>query len=84
MDLEFQSLTEQFIFKATHPDHKINSNNKNTFHIRDPETVTKKWMEEMDYTEIANIQRLVLLRNRRRNLDTHIKVFREKVVRVHL
>ena len=30
---------------------------KNTIHIRDPNSVTKRWMEEMEYTEIANIQR---------------------------
>ena len=54
MDLDLQPVTSQFIFEATHPN---KNNKKNEAHIRDPKTVATKWMEELDYTEIANIQK---------------------------
>ena len=57
MHLEFQPITQDFINKATHPNHNMNSKEKQSIHIRDPKLVTKRWMEEMEYTEIANIQR---------------------------
>ena len=57
MHLEFQPITQDFIDKATHPNHNMNPEEKQSIHIRDPKSVTKRWMEEMEYTEIANIQR---------------------------
>ena len=40
MNLEFQPITQEFIDKATHPTHNMNSEEKHSIHIRDPNSGT--------------------------------------------
>lgn len=55
MGLEMQSDTHDFIQRALHP--KIDIDGQNVGEPNNPSEAVTKWMDEMDYTQIANIQR---------------------------
>ena len=54
MDLDFQDITRNFIYNATHP--KTNEELPHNVHIRDPQTVISKWKTKLKMDEITKIQ----------------------------